>query len=111
MSFRAILDTAKKGLGLAEREATRPGGRSENIRVTNPWHSVTIQAGPRRCKAAEALAGQRFLSKDAPTLPLKGCNEPACSCRYRHYDDRRHAGVPLDDNGVPLPHPHRRDND
>jgi hypothetical protein len=33
---------------------------------------------------------QRFLSKDAPHLPLPDCpNAGKCLCHYRHYEDRR----------------------
>ena len=53
----------------------------------------------------------RYLSKDAPRLPLRDCTESGCTCRYRHYEDRRHEGVALDRNGMPLPHPSRRNTD
>jgi hypothetical protein len=31
----------------------------------------------------------RFLSSEAPALPLAGCDARACTCRYRHHEDRR----------------------
>jgi hypothetical protein len=32
----------------------------------------------------------RYLSSETPpALPLKGCAKVACTCRYRHHDDRR----------------------
>lgn len=111
MSLKDLLDAAKRRLGVAEPEADATPAPREHVRLTNPWHAVVIQAGPKRCRAAEALAGQRFLSKEAPKLPLRDCTEPQCTCRYRHYDDRRHAGVPLDNNGMPLPHAKRRNTD
>lgn len=53
----------------------------------NPFHAVTVHG---QCDAARPLAGRRFLSKDAPTLPLAGCDEPGgCTCVYRHHPDRR----------------------
>jgi hypothetical protein len=36
------------------------------------------------------LKGQRFLSADAPRLPLLACTSPeTCHCVYRKYADRR----------------------
>jgi hypothetical protein len=63
--------------------------------ISNPWHAVSIETGSdvcgSCCQAAGALQGQRFLSSDAPTLPLRGCTNPSgCQCRYRHHPDRRH---------------------
>jgi hypothetical protein len=112
MAFKDLLNAAKRRLGLVDPVTKQLKDLPrEEIRLTNPWHAVTIQPGPKRCAAVEALLGQRFLSRDAPSLPLKDCTESQCTCRYRHYEDRRHEGVPLDRNGMPLPHPHRRNND
>jgi hypothetical protein len=37
-----------------------------------------------------ALHDKRFLFREAPALPLKGCTlSGACNCNYRHYVDRR----------------------
>jgi hypothetical protein len=83
----------------------------QSVRLSNPWHAVCIQPVGKRCAAATALVGQRFLSRDAPRLPLADCDQPACQCHYRHYDDRRTEGQALDRNGMPLPHPERRDSD
>jgi hypothetical protein len=33
---------------------------------------------------------RRYLSKDAPRLPMIGCHHPeSCACSFRHYEDRR----------------------
>jgi hypothetical protein len=54
------------------------------------WHAVNVIAGSGACAAAVALGKQRFLSKDAPRLPLKECTSPdGCKCAYRHHKDRR----------------------
>jgi hypothetical protein len=31
----------------------------------------------------------RYLSREAPPLPLKDCTSPECTCRYEHHEDRR----------------------
>jgi len=54
------------------------------------WHAVSVIADGTACHAALALGDQRFLSAEAPRLPLEDCSKPGgCRCRYRHYPDRR----------------------
>jgi hypothetical protein len=55
-----------------------------------PWSAVRIDPDKAACAKAMALQGKRFLGRDAPALPLKGCTRSAaCNCIYRHYADRR----------------------
>lgn len=63
------------------------------------FHAVSIQPGVDACSAARALAGQRFLSIDAPQVPLPDCDQSECGCWFMHHDDRR-AG---DDRRSPYP--------
>jgi hypothetical protein len=54
------------------------------------WNAVAIIAATGGCEAARALKGKRFLSAEAPRLPLAKCNAPAeCRCVYKKYPDRR----------------------
>ena len=55
----------------------------------NRWHAITIVGTTAACAAAEACHGKRFLSSEAPRLPLAECDAKRCECRYRHYADRR----------------------
>ena len=41
--------------------------------ITNPYHAVSIVPGAACCNAARELRFQRFLSKEAPPLPLASC--------------------------------------
>jgi hypothetical protein len=42
------------------------------------------------CAAARALIAKRFLSAEAPRLPLADCAEAgSCPCAYKHHADRR----------------------
>lgn len=59
------------------------------MRVTNPYHAVAIVPGQKACAAARTNAEVRFLSADAPPLPLKNCSAASCTCRYQHFKDRR----------------------
>jgi hypothetical protein len=60
-------------------------------RTVNPHHAVVVVPGRHACAAAYALRDRRFLSREAPALPLTGCSAGECSCRYEHHGDRRHA--------------------
>jgi hypothetical protein len=54
------------------------------------WHAVSVHSSSHSCEAARALRERRFLSKDAPRLPLPDCPQAElCRCTYRKYADRR----------------------
>jgi hypothetical protein len=73
-----------------DAQARIPGRTMEHRRVVNPYHAVSIEAGPKSCKEARKLEDRRFLAATAPRLPLPECKAPAsCQCRYLHYNDRR----------------------
>jgi hypothetical protein len=66
------------------------------------WHAVSIVAPTSACEAAATLRNHRFLSKDAPRLPLTGCSSPeSCRCIYRHHADRRGKPRRATDRGEP----------
>jgi hypothetical protein len=84
---------AKLATGRAERSSTQ-------------WRAVKIEPGLMCCGQAGALAGKVFLSKEAPQLPLEGCSETDCRCKYVHLEDRRVGDdrrVELGDLGAFLP--------
>ena len=55
----------------------------------NPYHAVSILPGASACAAAYRCAGQRFLSREAPRIPLPACDARTCGCHFKHYKDRR----------------------
>jgi hypothetical protein len=59
------------------------------VRKTNPYHCVAIRFELEACDRAEGLRGKRFLSAQAPHLPLNGCDAARCQCSYQHFPDRR----------------------
>jgi hypothetical protein len=70
-----------------------------------PWHAVSVVSGVERCTAASALRQKRFLSIEAPRLPLADCTMPAaCQCRYQHHPDRR-VGMRRETDRGGLPYP------
>jgi hypothetical protein len=83
-------DLFKRAKGLFKRDEPAPAKPAAPARKpVQPYHAVTIAAGSRACPAAYELRGVRYLSREAPPLPLKDCNAKKCECRYEHHDDRR----------------------
>ncbi len=88
MSFSTLI----KSFFASPSQATDALPRTRTARhhlVSNPWHAVSIVPNPHACGKARALYRARFLSKDAPALPLAGCDARLCDCHYRHHEDRR----------------------
>lgn len=54
-----------------------------------PWGSVSVVPGGGACATARRLVNRRWLSGEAPRLPLAGCDSARCQCRYRRHADRR----------------------
>lgn len=86
MSFSLSEWLMRRRIGAQVRSA---GARVEHSRIANPYHSVSIEPGPRACAEAKSREGRRFLSTAAPMLPLRGCTLATCQCRYSHHKDRR----------------------
>lgn len=53
------------------------------------YHAVSIRPGLNCCQAAQRSLNARFLSTEAPRLPLAGCDAATCTCRFMHHQDRR----------------------
>ncbi len=70
--------------------------------MSQNYHAVSIRHQPRCCAAVKAIGDQRFLSTDAPLLPLADCSAPGqCRCRYKHHTDRRDDARRDTDVGLP----------
>lgn len=77
-----------------QEKAKKHHHKTKPLHELHPYHCVTIETAEHCCKAVEKLLDKRFLSVDAPQLPLHNCQISNCQCHYQHYDDRRdeHAG-------------------
>jgi hypothetical protein len=65
-------------------------GPDPAARRVSQWHAVSILSSESSCPAARALRAARFLSSEAPRLPLAQCSCPGvCPCAYKHHADRR----------------------
>lgn len=58
-------------------------------RTPKSYHAVEVRPGRRPCKAVQDLGNVRFLSDQAPSLPVPGCMAATCTCSFIHHDDRR----------------------
>ncbi|MGB7739462.1 MAG: hypothetical protein WBM03_10130, partial [Steroidobacteraceae bacterium] len=97
-----ILDRAK---GVFSRAPPVVADKAPTVvakKITQAFHAVSIQPGIRCCHQARALQGQRFLSREAPPLPLKNCTCDSCTCLYQHHDDRRAGARRARDIGVAI---------
>jgi hypothetical protein len=71
-----------------ERVSAKQTGEPATPRTS--WHAVSIVSSTACCATAIVLLGTRFLSKEAPRLPLRGCLVGShCRCAYQHHEDRR----------------------
>lgn len=67
------------------------------------YSGVQVNANPDSCcQAARDIAGQRFLIKNAPMLPLDGCDMQDCQCSYQRFDERRTEARRLSDVGFDM---------
>ncbi|MDO9600001.1 MAG: hypothetical protein Q7J47_19980 [Azoarcus sp.] len=69
----------------------RKAGQIETAEVGRgaSFHAVEVRSKGGGCEAARAVHGKRFLSTEAPPIPLPSCKRSSCSCVYVHFDDRR----------------------
>jgi len=58
-------------------------------RTSRSYHAVEVRPGLRACKAVQDLGNVRFLSDQAPSMPVPGCTAATCTCSFIHHDDRR----------------------
>jgi hypothetical protein len=64
--------------------------RAVAVRTSSQWHAVAIKPKGECCDAVQARRATRFLSSDAPKLPLPECStSDTCTCVYKHHADRR----------------------
>jgi hypothetical protein len=78
-----LLKWSKANLSSAQKPASATSKRKKE------FDAVSIKIGPRACTAAKYLIGKRFLSSQAPALPLSKCDISDCQCKYGYYKDRR----------------------
>jgi hypothetical protein len=76
------------GIGLylwSRRAGPKPVARPASYRCVG----IATADPTTACDAFAATTGLRYLSGQAPRLPLPACTAKRCTCTYVHYDDRR----------------------
>jgi hypothetical protein len=76
-------------LARAVSQDERHWDRRASLGANHPFHAVSIGPAPGSCAVAQSMRSQRYLSEEAPSLPLVNCTASQCQCRYMHYPDRR----------------------
>ena len=62
---------------------------ANNALFESPFKCVMIKLCVHPCKNARDFQTKPILAKDAPTLPLQGCNAITCKCSFERHEDRR----------------------
>jgi hypothetical protein len=57
-------------------------------KTISPYHCVEVKMSYDACEEVLKIHGKRYLSAEAPTLPLPDCNQN-CGCKFKHHNDRR----------------------
>jgi len=84
-----MFDTVKGMFRLPVKPVSSVRPARQAATPLNVYHAVSIKSGPRCCQTAKSMSGVRFLSKQAPRLPLPQCDAASCECKYLHHEDRR----------------------
>lgn len=53
------------------------------------WGKRLVVDRPDACATARQNAGRSYTLAEAPHLPLPGCDNAACGCRFEHLVERR----------------------
>jgi hypothetical protein len=91
-----------RGMFAREQPATSTKPAVPAKKAVQSYHAVSIEPGRNCCHSARVLKGRRFLSRDAPALPLKNCISEDCTCHYTHHEDRRTGPRRARDMGVAI---------
>ena len=64
--------------------------KKRNKKLKGKYAAVSVRFTPNACEAVKNIAGERFLSQDAPLMPLQQCpRRNICNCFYEYHGDRR----------------------
>jgi len=56
----------------------------------NPYSAVSIVVCENACNAVRKYREKRFLTGEAPLLPIRNCTKyETCNCKYQRHSDRR----------------------
>jgi len=87
--MRRRIRLTSRGPRVANTAARATSGTPPKAKAAMCTHAVSIVPDLMGCAAVREMEHRRFLSKEAPPLPLAACDVSECSCHYRHHTDRR----------------------
>lgn len=87
--FRPLRARSEKDPSPASRWQEQSERNAETPTKMPTHRAVAICPGAFSCEAVRQREEKRYLSGDAPFLPLRECDQAACECTYEHFDDRR----------------------
>lgn len=67
----------------------QPSGQRAGRKPAFSYKSVSVVCDVDACAAARNITDKRFLTFEAPVVPLPDCTSGLCSCKYVHHQDRR----------------------
>jgi len=94
---KANLKTRKKksikgSYGYVREDKQAANQHTKEAASKNLFASVSIAHDFDSCETVQGYSNIRFLTKDAPLVPLKNCaKKHICNCKYIHHKDRRSA--------------------
>jgi len=89
VALLALVALAWRFLRPGKKPAPKPIVSGRPTRRPRHYYGVVFRPGPTACRFANALREQRFLSEEAPRLPISGCDSSRCECLLIPTDDRR----------------------
>ena len=103
-TFNTAAETKASFARIGRNKRRGTGGRALTGNINKLFHGVAVRARDENCcSAVKELGGQRFLSEEAPLLPLAECSNPqGCRCVYEHFDERRDNLRRESDVGLPV---------
>lgn len=72
----------------SNKNTRQPKAKAVVKNSISPYHCVEVKTSYDACEKVLELHGMRFLSAEAPLLPLPGCDQ-YCQCKFKHHNDRR----------------------
>jgi hypothetical protein len=77
---------------LSSSSSKQPGQRTskpQQASARSPYLSMSLMLPIKHCASAAEVENKRFLVREAPTLPLDGCDHTTCKCGFIKHPDRR----------------------
>ena len=89
LKSRLSLGGQRQSMGAEPKRKLEKKKRSSTTAKHDPYHAVSIRHETNACPSVLGMGKRRFLSGEAPIIPLPECGSTHCDCKYSHHKDRR----------------------